>query len=159
MLLASAIIALSQAAAPASDLGPDRLRRGRCLAVEVASKTPRAAQDRTPSFSAIRDHDLEIRAWLGDLSGPHVLYLKVYTPRGYLYQTFTVPFTPPDAGNEPEARRGRSGAPRRFALGATLPVTGTAIMTSGLYGRWRVEPWLDAGTGPCAAPVGFVIGE
>ena len=40
---------------------------------------------------------------------------------------------------------------------ATLPVAGTSITMSSLYGRWSVEPHLDGQPGPCGPAARFTI--
>ena len=42
------------------------------------------------------------------------------------------------------------------AASTTLPVGGTDIVSSGLYGRWRVEAYLDGAEQRCA-PAGFFV--
>jgi hypothetical protein len=97
-----------------------------------------------------------------------VLALKLFTPRGHLYQTLTVPFTAagqsrgdrlvdgyPRPMREQETRPVTEQGSTAFELVATLPVGGTAIMTNSLYGEWRVDPQLD-GT-PCGNPARFEI--
>ena len=104
--------------------------------------------------------------------------LKLHTPRGYLYQTITVPFRFESAGADraDEERRRRAswpGYPRPLAvqtLGeptsprrrgtdvsldqatARLPVAGTSISLGSLFGRWTVVPYLDDETAPCGPP-------
>jgi hypothetical protein len=148
MLLATALLVLGQATVA----GPD-LPRHPCLALEVVSTaSPEKSLDRVPTFSPIRDRDLQLRARLRRIEGTHTMYFKVFTPRGYLYQTFAVPFPAP--GPERAARRERV-----HRVTATLPVAGTTIMTSGLYGQWRVEARLDAAPTLCGHPKSFVIRE
>ena len=91
---------------------------------------------RRDRFRATRVVDLEIEATLhGRAKQERVLRLRVYTPGGFLYQVFELPL---DAAN---------GAKRVFK--ARLPVAGTSIMASGLYGKWRVVPHLDDRAEPC----------
>jgi hypothetical protein len=71
------------------------------------------------------------------------LQLRVYTPRGFLYQVLELPLDP--------------GPSRKRRLEARLPVAGTSIMASGLYGRWRVVPHLDDRREPCGRGRTFVI--
>jgi hypothetical protein len=103
------------------------------------------------------------------LTGPHTVQLKVFTPTGNLYQTFTVPFTG-DAG--PGNRRGvrrvpgfpralqvqamQSAGSSGFFVSSVLPVAGTWITTNSLYGHWRVEAYLD-GDRRVAGRAGFRI--
>jgi hypothetical protein len=65
-----------------------------CAAVDVVAPQQRRATMRR-SFSAVHTLDLELRTRLWGvhrISGDHVLRLKLFTPRGYLYQEITVPF-------------------------------------------------------------------
>jgi hypothetical protein len=65
-----------------------------CAAVDVVAPQQRRATMRR-SFSAAHTLDLELRTRLWPvhrISGDHVLRLKLFTPRGYLYQEITVPF-------------------------------------------------------------------
>jgi len=118
---------------------------GGCQIVDIGS--PQAPRHRQ-SFSATRILDLEFRTQLQRrVKGGHVLQLRVYTPRGFLYQVLSVPFGTP-GGKKPIR-------PRR--LEARLPVAGTSIMASALYGRWRVVPHLDDRPAPCGPGRSFVI--
>ncbi len=146
---------------------------------------------RVPRFSARKTLDLQLRTQLkggSGLSGNHLLHLKLYTPRGYLYQTITVPFhrQPRQAERRKAERRNREaldfepsrvvpGFPRvldvqrtkrvregekRFdQVTARLPVAGTSITLGSLFGRWTVVPFLDDGTAPCGRSRRFVIRE
>ena len=63
---------------------------GQCAAVAVSS--PQAPKGRV-SFSATKILDLQLGALLRSrITGEHVLNLKVYTPKGHLYQQLDVPF-------------------------------------------------------------------
>ena len=53
--------------------------------------------------------------------------LRIYPPDVFLYQEL-----------ETRALHGRAGS---GLYEARLPVAGTSIMLSGLYGRWRVVPY------------------
>jgi len=161
-----------------------------CSAVDVvAPGQGKATQEKT--FSAKETLDVELRTRLGSrrrLSGNHLLHLKLYTPRGYLYQTITVPFhrQPRKAERRKAERRNREaldyepsrvvpGFPRaldvqrtkrvregekRFdQVTARLPVAGTSITLGSLFGRWTVVPFLDDGTAPCGRSRRFVIRE
>jgi hypothetical protein len=43
------------------------------------------------------------------------------------------------------------------AASTTLPVGGTDIVSSGLYGRWRVEAYLDGAEQRCAQAAWFTL--
>jgi len=158
-----------------------------CAAIDVVAPEQRRAT-RKRSFSAARTLDLELRARMrtrSDLAGDHVLRLKLFTPRGYLYQEITVPFhsEPPrrwwkrrESEDEVEAfestrmvpgftqplnvqktRRVWRGRRRYDQVTARLPVAGTSITLGSLFGRWTVVPYLDDENGPCGRARKFVI--
>jgi hypothetical protein len=112
-----------------------------CTVVEIRSD--RDHHDRT-RFSATRILELRFET---RLSGPpkreHTLRLRLNTPSGFLYQVLAVP-----------VGAGRNGQRR---VEARLPVAGTSIMASGLYGRWTVVPQLDDSSEPCGPGRHFVI--
>ena len=47
----------------------------------------------------------------------------------------------------------------QYELDARLPVAGTSITMSSLYGRWTVQPYLDGQPGPCGPATRFTIRE
>jgi hypothetical protein len=73
--------------------------------------------------------------------------LKVLTPNGHLYDTLV-----PEPVHVEKAR-----APERPRLRARLPVAGTSIVTSSLYGRWSVVPYLGADGDACGRPLAFWV--
>ncbi len=142
MLVLAALLVVAPAAAgrPAATAEQKPLPAWReCVAVQVTSPGQPSPDG---VFSASRVYDLQLRALVMRrmVAGPHLLELRLYTPNGHLYQALSVPFS--------------DGWP---AVNATLPVAGTAIMTSSLYGRWRVEPHLDGSSVPCGRSRSFVI--
>ena len=146
-----------------------------CSAIEVTAPALRK-QPREPRFSTreILDLDFETRLERKVQDGDHVLHFKVVTPGGFLYQDLATPFTWGKPG-----RRGRSAVepaatakgvpvlapsnphegrdPARQSLRARLPVAGTSITMSSLYGRWAVQAFLDDQTRPCSPPRVFAI--
>jgi hypothetical protein len=154
----------------------------RCAAIQVLSPQSKHP-GRNARFSATEILDLEFRVLLArPLSGDHRLDLRVYSPDGQLYQTLTVPFHTLERGGAAStggrARRGKrklsdypqpieeaevsSRAKERTGHGAVranLPVAGTSIVASSLYGRWKAEAFLDSGLAACGAPARFVITE
>ena len=124
------------------------------------------------SFSAARSADLIFHLQFKDsLDKDSVVTLKVFTPNGYLYRRYDVPLA---SGTEKRSEVSRSlpGYPypvpvhglhmtkaggRNFAsVDVPFPVAGSAIVTSSLYGRWKVEVSLDGGTTMCRnKPVSF----
>jgi hypothetical protein len=149
-----------------------------CSAIEVTApglkKTPRDLK-----FVVSRILDLEFETQLErPVYGDHVMRFKVFTPSGFLYQDLTVPFTwhKPGKGKKkgqddavrPAANTpgipvqqlgvpvGRGGR-RRDTVTARLPVAGTSITMSTLYGRWTVQAYLDEKTRPCSPLRRFTI--
>ncbi len=151
MLMLAALLALWPAGATgvsatgsntAGANGPSapRVRPAACTLVEIRSDVGHRDRER---FSATRILELRFAARLS--GGPkleHTLRLRLYTPGGFLYQVLAVPVA---------AGRGHR------VVEARLPVAGTSIMASGLYGRWRVEPRLDDSSEPCGRSRHFVI--
>jgi len=140
MLLPGILMTLAAAqAAGASGVVRDGARV--CTAVAIVSPdTPRAKG----RFSAGTILDLEFRTLVSrKVDGTHRLRFRVYTPKGHLYQELSVPFVANAAG--------------RTLVAARLPVGGTSITTSSLYGKWRVEPHLDDSLKPCVAATRFTI--
>jgi len=113
-----------------------------CSVVTVVSpETPKAKGRR---FSAGTILDVEFRTSVSrKVDGSHRLRFLVFTPKGHLYQELSVPFVANATGRTPVATR--------------LPVGGTSITTSSLYGKWRVEPHLDDSRKPCVAATRFTI--
>lgn len=200
-LLALAILA----AAPAGDTAVTR-----SADAALARRTPAATvcapvrvqapglgtHPRDLRFSSREVLDLQFRARLRqNLQGDHVLRLKVFTPRGFLYQEIAVPFVGalPSPDRAERLARARTGAAARapgpppprllegyprplpvqrlspvrgdrtaltqYELTARLPVAGTSITTSSLYGRWSVEPYLDGEAAACGPAARFTIRE
>jgi hypothetical protein len=90
-------------------------------------------------YSATKIQVLVFNATVSPLvRGEHRLGLRVYTPRGHLYQTLSVPFVVP---THPQRRH--APPPPPTLLSVRLPVAGTPIVANTLYGRWRVVPHLD----------------
>jgi hypothetical protein len=167
----------------AQAVAPQALSSSVCIATTVVAPGERPGRG-TPSFSAIRTLDVELRTRIRPvLSGDHLLHLKLHTPRGYLYQTITVPFRFDESGLDPaeeerEATRIVPGFPRPLAVQALgdpttprrrgtgvsldqaiarLPVAGTSISLGSLFGRWTVVPYLDDEAAPCGRSRKFVI--
>ncbi len=87
-------------------------------------------------------------------SSSNGLHLKLFTPKGHLYQKLRVPIAPAatSAGNQRRRSRYRW-------VSASLPVAGTTIVTSSLYGRWSAAAYVEGESSPCARPRRFVIRE
>jgi hypothetical protein len=129
-------------------------RAPRCRRVFVSS--PEAAKTRSskPKFSAAEIMDIQLQALISrKLEGHHSLEFKVYTPKGNLYQSMTLQF---DADAPiPEGTRRRSR--RYLEVNAVLPVAGTSIVTSSMYGTWKVEAFIDGNNRRCSRPRKFTI--
>jgi hypothetical protein len=106
-------------------------------------------------FSASEILDLEFDALLSGRRNPshHQVEFKIYTPAGHLYQVLTSDLTPAPSDRARSPRREQSQ--RRVT--ARLPVAGTSIVTSSLYGRWTVVAHLDGESKPASAPRSFTI--
>jgi len=150
-----------------------------CSAIAVTApgleKQPREGRFSTRN---ILDLDFETRLER-PAYGDHVLHFRVFTPSGFLYQELSAPFTWPRPGSGrkgaqndavpvsashtrglPVQLLGESGARgghRRDTLRARLPVAGTSITMSTLYGRWSVQAFLDDRARPCSPPRRFTI--
>ncbi len=169
-------LAVSLAGATAGSEGPS------CAGIDVRSGAMifgdgfesgdlSAWQGSEPSFQATRmlDLDLVVRLAAG-FSGNHVLHVKLSTPKGHHYQTLTAPIA--SAAAHAGATRRVEGFPRplpvqvaraaRGPAGETsvvqqLPVAGTPIVSSGLYGKWTASAFLDDATEPCGDSSSFFI--
>lgn len=136
-----------------------------CSAIQVSSadadavRAPRRRSRRPPSFSASEILDLKLQLSLSPaLRGDHKVELSVYTPKGHLYQTLSAALTGPETTDE-QGREHQSvrRSPRARVATATLPVAGTTIVASSLYGEWQVEAHLDGSESVCSRPQKFVI--
>jgi hypothetical protein len=154
----------------------DRRAPSGCSAIEITAPSLRR-QPRDLRFSTREILDLEFATRLerNVEDGDHVMHFKVLTPGGFLYQDLAMPFrwgkpgrrdksagaptTTVSKGIEVQAlgkpRDGRD--PARQSLHARLPVAGTSITMSTLYGRWTVQAFLDDHTHPCSQPRIFAI--
>jgi hypothetical protein len=138
-----------------------------CLGVTV-SATPASGHSETDKgFSARRILDLNFHVELASRVTPESLALKVFTPNGHLYQQIDVPVAPAGSG---EATRALPGYPFPVKVAAVRAersaedagtrtlvdappflVAGTNIVSSSLYGRWRVEAWVKDAPSACSA--------
>lgn len=128
------------AASDAAALG-ERARPASCAVVEIGSdQTPRAFRH----FRATRVVELEFDVeLLRPRRADKPPQLRLYTPDGFLYQVLET---------KPVGKRPATGRYR-----ARLPVAGTSIMQSGLYGRWRVVPHAGDARDACGRGQGFFI--
>jgi hypothetical protein len=131
-------------AAPGLAGEPVTSSRG-CRGLSFAS-TPRSRSLGGFSASRILDVTLSVelpRRPAGSPASP--LEVRVFSPHGHLYQT-----TPVTPGPATDAGRSAPLLARRWQRVAlpSFPVGGTPIVTSSLYGTWRVEVWPE-GASPC----------
>ncbi len=173
-----AILLVTTAIAGAASAHDEQRARG-CEAIEVSAPGIQK-QPRHLRFSTKEILDLDFVArFERPVYGEHVLHFKVFTPSGFLYQDLAMRFNWPkpvrgERGDEPEAEvrtvsfprgvpvqqlgasadgRGR----RRHSVRARLPVAGTSITMSTLYGRWMVQAYLDDQARPCSPARRFTI--
>ena len=131
-----------------------------------------AAVRHSKGFSATKVIDLTITASLDSaVGGDHVLSFDVFAPDGSLYRTFDVPFSttrqsPQLQGVEgcprplPEAvATSAAAAPGQRSVSVALPVAGTDIVSSSLYGSWRARARLDGAPTPCSSGGDFLLGR
>lgn len=118
----------------------------------VVAGKPASRSRKTLNFSATEVLDLEFQVVVpADPSLARPLQLKLFTPKGHLYQTLAV---------SPGAAPGPANAKRRSrfrTVTARLPVAGTTIVNNSLYGTWRAEAYLEGERTACAKPRTFVI--
>jgi hypothetical protein len=143
----------------------------------VSSAAPAAPASRSvlvpssPSFSVSRILDLTFTVLFASaMDGEHLVELQVFTPDGHLYRSLAMPVARSVA---PNATRPVDGYARPLpqqalkqvirgrgpfaAASTTFPVGGTDIVSSGLYGRWRVEAYLDGAEQRCAPAAPFTL--
>lgn len=139
----------------------------------VVSSAENPTEAAVNHFSAVKTTDLVFHVmFTGEVAKDHVVTLNVYTPHGHLYRRLDVPVAPA-RGNVPAGTRRLQGYPypvkvrtpvqrtvggKRYAVvDVTLPVAGTSIVTSSLYGRWQVEVVMDGARQPCPGRRSFYI--
>ena len=118
---------------------PPQPPRPECIAVQVTSPQGPAKRG---VFSAHKHYDLDFAVRLVPRAATpgRVVQLKLYTPRGFLYQVLETSIPQPNP-----RRRGRGRAvPKKQDTTASvrLPVAGTWITQNTLYGKWKVVPYL-----------------
>ncbi len=182
LAFAPSLPAAGQSAAPgagtgAPDAGPGAPDAAGAPDQDSASKAPKRCRIRVGSgggragrtFSAAEILDLDLRVRFRD-PGEHVLRLEVHAPSGHLYQTLTVPFS---TGRSRAGAMRVDGFPRPLEVRRTeevpsdgrawhslvvqLPVAGTPIVHSSLYGRWTARAFLDDEIEPCSRSRRFFI--
>jgi hypothetical protein len=148
-----------------------------CVRVEVTSSAAGVPASRSalvpnaPRFSATKILDLTFAVlFAGRSTSGHLVELRIFTPDGHLYRSMAMPV----AGRGQAARaRAVEGYARPVAerpltqvtrgrglfsaAATTFPVAGTDIVSSGLYGRWRVEAYVDGSEQRCAPASWFTL--
>ena len=148
-----------------------------CVRVEVSTDARSAPLPRpvlltnAPVFSATKVLDLNFTVLFpATVEGEHLVELRVFTPDAQLYRSLAMPVAPNVVANavrnvdgytrplaqQPLARVSR-GRQRYAAASTAFPVGGTDIVSSGLYGRWRVEAYLDGAKQRCAPAAPFTL--
>jgi hypothetical protein len=162
MRTATLLVALAAAVVASTTLFP-REARGQsvgpaprvCTALWVTAPVPpekTRAPRRPLVFSATDVLDLELHVILPAAYTNNNLELKLYTPKGHLYQTLKIDALAAGGAAAESARR------RRFELlSARLPVAGTTIVNSSLYGIWKAEAYFEGAASPCTRPRRFLI--
>ena len=125
-----------------------------CRQISISSSAPtRERAERRDRFSARRTPSLRVELRLrtegGDL---HAVRFQFLTPKGHVYQEARAKYDEVAGGAPPGKRRHASAS-------FELPVAGTFIATSSLFGRWKVVPYLDDDTEPCGDAAAFTITE
>jgi hypothetical protein len=131
--------------------------RSVCGAVSVS--VPERPRARDP-FSVRKTLDLQFRMRLRtrDEEAPHAVSFRVLTPSGRLYQQLQAPPEVRENKDSDDDNDDHDDRDRRMSrVSARLPVAGTFIVTSSLFGKWRVVPYVDDDPEPCAAPSVFRI--
>lgn len=153
--LAALAFAASALAGPATAAGSPKA----CIGLSVDGERETSRQGAVSRFSASKVLDVSLEAHLHPLiDGDHLVTFRLFAPSGNLYQALDVPTASP--GKTEEKERSVRGYPHpvkvvRPVPGANkngnasnridvpFPVGGTAIVTRGLYGTWRLEAVLD----------------
>lgn len=170
-LVAAAVLLLASDASARTAVGAAKGAACRAVRVGLPGESGQGGSA-PPRFSARETEDIVFTVTLPpSLAGEHLISLKVSLPGGHLYQQIDLPIAPP-ASRRPGIRRledyphpveeilprrGQTaeGAPI-LLVDAVFPVGGTAIGSSSLYGRWRVEAFADGAEKPCARRVFFI---
>jgi len=126
----------------------------------------------TKIFYATKTVDLTIMAYFKQKpSRDHVLELKITTPDGFLYRSMSFPIAAstrqtgqrrvpgyPDPLPEQQmfSERGLAGV-NQYRIEVPFPVAGTDIVSSGLYGKWKLDAILDGARTPCTQAFTFTL--
>ena len=151
---------------------PALAQQGGCVAVAVSSEQKGGGKFET-TFSATQviDVDFSIVFTPGAakrfLDGNHTVEFRILTPRGHLYQSMTIPFTADPARKgekvkvegypDPMPLRVTESVDNHVRVFARMPVAGTPIITSSVYGTWTAQAYVDGETVPCAKAATFTM--
>lgn len=152
----------------------DKARRSRCARVTVSTVERPNARGRR-RFSASSSADLVFHVLFNTRLEPeHLVTLKVFTPNGHMYRQYDVPVESElTKKSKPTKKVGGYPYPVKVqvarpvevdgtklkVVSVPFPVAGSTIVTSSLYGKWRVEISLDGAARPCGRPRYFTIRE
>jgi hypothetical protein len=151
----SATLATAQTAKEAEP--PTNAARSRCPKVTV-SKVEKPNVRGKWRFSAARSTDLLFHVvFKNNFDSEHVVTLKVFTPNGHIYRQYDVPVAS-DGSKRSNAVKQLDDYPypvkvqvvnpvevdgvKKKVVDVRFPVAGSTIITSSLYGKWRVELYL-----------------
>jgi hypothetical protein len=171
--IAAILLVTTGIAGAASAHQETKLEPRGCSAIEVTAPTGKKQPPRGMRFSARDILDLLFATELEQaVYGQHVLHFKVFTPSGFLYQDLAMPFDwkrprrghgaddvvpTASAPSVPVQQLGHANGHGAQLVEARLPVAGTSITMSTLYGRWSVQAFLDDRARPCSPASVFTI--
>jgi hypothetical protein len=143
------------AARPAESAG--KKRDNRCYGLRVDTEESRSTRRGRPAsvVSANESRDLRLEVSLPESLSSLPVEVKLFTPRGRLYQVLQATADAESTSTAAKNRR-RSNRETR-TLAALVPLAGTQITTHALFGEWRAEVYLGDAAAPCARPLEFVI--
>lgn len=148
---------------------------GGCVAVAVGSEQKGAGRfDATFATTEIIDLDFSVLFTPGAakrFANDHVVEFRITTPHGNLYQSVTIPFSSDDS------KKGRKvtvpgypdpiatvvptavtyGKGQHVRVAVRMPVAGTPIVWSSLYGQWTAQAFVDGEAIPCSKPATFTL--
>ncbi len=150
-------------------------QQGGCVSimtgVDPGTGVPQLAQ----TFSATKVIDIDLYALFAQgkfANETHLLELRIFTPRGHVYQSIMIPFSadPAKKGTKQKVDSYPQPLPidsltdvtflkgtKYLLVHSRLPVAGTPVINNSLYGNWRAEMYLDRDTSPCAPATTFAI--
>jgi len=152
-----------------------------CLAVAVGSKQAlsshgnsddeREFEGNVATFSATKVLDIQFAIIFSkqvakQFANAHNVEFRVYTPQGNLYQSISIPITnDPDRAGERHRIPGypdlvpvqvlqsiNHGNGKGMFATVTLPVAGTPIVSTSLYGEWKADAVVEDEATPCSTP-------